>query len=427
MVKKQKKGQDESNSETNSWLTEAYDYQPPVRGDIREGVILELDSHGAVVDVGLKYDGYVPNEDIEKLGDGVASELKPGEEVTAQVVRPKDLDGDLILSLAYMQEAEDWQNARQMFEQGEIWQGDIEGYNRGGLLTKFGQIEVFVPASHLWRQNRVDSQRTRLREYVGRNLSLKFIEVSQESNRLIASERKATEQLREQKLSELMNDVEVGQIRSGTVRHFTKFGAFVDLGGADGLIHISELSHHKVEHPSDVLQLGEEIEVYVLKIDRKRQRIGLSLKALQPDPWQTVDKIYYIDQLVSGTVTNVVDFGAFVVLGNGIEGLIHVSELADPPVDNPHDVVQPGDTVVVRILGIDAARRRIELSLKRVDAQDRDLWLAHQQLDRETAGEEMPEAHFHQLSETPVDAPDGDQDRHNFSQGEETIEELVVN
>jgi small subunit ribosomal protein S1 len=198
--------------------------------------------------------------------------------------------------------------------------------------------------------------------------------VDRARRRLILSERLARRRIKEQKQKRLFDELLEGQVVQGVVCNLCNFGAFVDLGGADGLIHISELAWRRVEHPREVLQIGDEVQVYVLRLDRERKRIGLSLKRLQPDPWSLVNEIYVEDQLVSGVVTHVVEFGAFVALDSGVEGLVHVSELADPPPRDPRLVVKPGDELLLRILRIDAWRRRIALSLKEVSTQERSEW-----------------------------------------------------
>jgi small subunit ribosomal protein S1 len=371
------------------WLTDKYDYRHPRRGQICRGLLLKLEERGAIVDVGLKRDGFVPHRDIERLGEKTVSELKAGPEVVARIVKPWDREGTLILSLYQARLEKDWTRAKKLLDSGQVWQGQITGYNHGGLLVKFGCIRGFVPASHLWKLNTrhlpADQRQAKLRAYVGQELSLKVIEVKRDRRRLVLSERLARRQLGEKNLERLLDELLEGQVVSGTVSHLVDFGAFVDLGGADGLIHISELAWQRLRHPSKVVQVGDEIEAYVLRLDHRRKRIGLSLKRLQPSPWGLVDTTYTTGQLVCGTVTNVVDFGAFVLLNIGVDGLIHINELADPPPSDPREVVQGGDELVLRILRIDALRHRLALSLKRVNARERGEWLAQR------AGEQVPE------------------------------------
>jgi small subunit ribosomal protein S1 len=202
--------------------------------------------------------------------------------------------------------------------------------------------------------------------------------VDQDKGQLVFSERQAIQHIRRQNMERLLNELVEGETRRGTVRQIHGFGAFVDLGGANGLIHKSELAWQRVRHPDEILQVGDEIDVYILHLDHKRKRIGLSLKRLQPNPWNIVQETYTVDQLVKGTVTNVVDFGAFVALDVGVDGLVHISELADPQPQAPQELVQSGDELVLRILSIDPVRQRMGLSLKKVSAPEREEWLAQQ-------------------------------------------------
>ena len=387
---------------TEGWLTKPYEYQRPRRGQVRKGMVLKLEERGAIIDVGLKRDGFVPRADIERLGKEASSRLEPGQEVVTRIVRPRDRDGNLILSLYQARLEKDWTKAQEMLESGDVWQGKVAGYNRGGVIVKFGHLRAFVPASHLSALGRrhlsPDQREAKLEECIGQELPLKVIEVNRDRRRLILSERLARQQMREQNKERLLNELVEGQVCRGTVTRLCNFGAFVDLGGADGLIHISELAWRRVRHPREVLQVGDEIEVYVLRLDQERKRIGLSLKRLRPNPWDLVDMTYTEGQLVSGIVKNLVDFGAFVTLDIGVDGLIHISELADPPPSKPREVVQRGDELVLRILRINSYRRRIGLSLKRVSTQERDDWLAQQARGQTTETDDVIDSSSSALS-----------------------------
>ncbi|MCB0191900.1 MAG: S1 RNA-binding domain-containing protein [Anaerolineae bacterium] len=354
-------------------LIDAYDYEQPYRGEIRTGILLEINEYGAFIDVGLKHDGFVPRSDIESLGDSIISELVPGSEVKIRVIKPVDRDGSLTLSLSQVQAEKDWEKVSELMEQDEIVRVKIFESNRGGLLAKYNHLQVFIPASHLWQRNHRD-----LKSYIDEELAVKFIEVDKLSNRLIGSEEKAEKELSQQRLDELMNDLIEGQVRKGVVRHLTDFGAFVDLGGADGLIHNSELAWKHVNHPGDIVKVGDEIDVYVLELDHKRQRINLSLKRLKSNPWNEVAENYSVEQLVMGRVTKVVNYGAFVRLDIGVDGLLHISEIAEPAPDDPREFIERGEKVVLRILDIDPFRERMGLSLKRVSEEERAAWLDQQ-------------------------------------------------
>jgi small subunit ribosomal protein S1 len=275
-----------------------------------------------------------------------------------------------------------WEEAQAMMCDGEVLTLPVVGHNRGGLLVDWNGRQGFVPASQLAdfpAHLEGEDRRNELASRVGQSLDLKIIELDQERYRLVFSE-KATA-LQEDHIEQLMNEIFVGDIRQGRVTNLCSFGAFVDLGGMEGLIHISELSWGRVAHPSDMLHPGQEIEVYVLNVDREQRRIGLSLKRLQPDPWASVEDRYVEGQLVQGMVTNVVSFGAFVRVEEGLEGLIHVSELAEEGFVHPRSVVQEGDSVTVCVVNIDSANHRLGLSLRQAAAdeslgQDEDVLIA---------------------------------------------------
>lgn len=351
-------------------LIDTYDYERPYSGEIRIGIILEINEQGAFIDVGLKHDGFVPRSDIESLEAGVISELAPGSEVKTRVIKPVDRDGSLTLSLSQVQSEKDWEQVQEIMEQNKIAQVKVIESNRGGVLAKFNHLQAFIPASQLWQRNNQD-----LKQYIGKELAIKFIEVDKLSNRLIASEGKAQQELSQKRLNELMGELEKGQVYHGVVRHLADFGAFIDLGGADGLIHNSELAWKHVNHPSQVVKVGDEIDVYVLELDHKRQRINLSLKRLKSNPWSDIAENYTVDQLTVGLVTKVVNYGAFVRLDIGVDGLLHASEIAEPTPDDPREFIQRGEQLILRILDIDPVRERMGLSLKRVSDEEREAWL----------------------------------------------------
>lgn len=366
-----------------AWLNESYDYELPRQGEICTGILVEINDYEAIIDIGVKHDGIVPREDLDRLEKETLARLKPGQEVTARVMHSEDREGRLILSLYQVRTEEDWDKAQKMLDNDEIWRGEVSGYNQGGLLVRFGHLEGFVPASQLAERGRwlssVGQRQEKLKTYVGREIPVKLIEVDRQAYRLIMSEQLARETLHEQNLKRLLSELSEGQVVQGVVRHLTGFGAFVDVGGADGMIHISELSWQPVRHPNEVVQVDDEIEVKVLELDHARQRINLSLKQLQPNPWTWVDSVYKEGQLITGVVTNVVKYGAFVALDVGVKGLIHTSEMADPEPHDPREFVERGQEMVLRIIHIDAAHERIGLSIKQVSAEEREAWLAQHQ------------------------------------------------
>jgi small subunit ribosomal protein S1 len=331
------------------------------RGEFREGVILSLGEEKAIVDLGEAPQGLIPPEDMRRLDDEVRTDLSVGDTVPVVVTDPGENGDEVIVSLKQGLARQDWQRAREMQETGELYEARVSEVNRGGLMIPFGQLWGFVPNSELSSVPRgVRGKRLRrLKEdLVGRRLTTAVIEVEQRKRRLVLSERAANRQQRDQLLAEL----EEGQTRRGIVCSLTNFGAFVDLGGVDGLIHISELDHQHVTHPSDVVQVGDEVGVYVLNVDRERERVGLSRKRLLSDPWQQVTERLRPGQVVEGTVTGIAKFGAFVELGEGVEGLVHVSEM--PGGEDLLEDLTEGSSITVRVLKIDDDRRRIALSLR---------------------------------------------------------------
>jgi len=374
---------------------EEYAYHRPQRGDIRKGVILSIGPEEIVVNVGLKREGIVPSSDLERMGEEALSELEVGGEVPVFILKPRDQSGNVIVSLYRARLEQDWLHAQEFLASGEVWEGVVSGCNRGGLVVPFGKVRGFVPASQITnfpRRLPPDKRESMLAEMVGRKLHLRVIEVDRRRRRLVFSERAGEREWREQQRERLMQELCEGDIVRGTVSNLCKFGAFVDVGGADGLVHISELSWQRVRHPREVLQVGEEVDVYVLRLDYERKRIGLSIKRLQPEPWTLIDDKYDVGQLVEGTVTSVTDFGAFAAIKEGVEGLIHVSELAEPAPKHPSEIVEEGDRLLLRIIRMDVRRRRLGLSLKRVLQSEWDEWAAQFEEAEEPKLEEMEPA-----------------------------------
>jgi small subunit ribosomal protein S1 len=258
-----------------------------------------------------------------------------------------------------------WEEARKLFEDGGFVELPVIGSNRGGLVVGWNGLRGFVPASHLVclaPSLEEEERQVELERMIGTRLNLRSIELDAGQSRFVLSER--ADILDEDRRREVLNAISPGDVRQGHVTNLCSFGAFVDLGGLEGLVHVSELSWGRIEHPGDVLDAGQPIDVYVINVDRERGRVGLSLKRLLPDPWQSVNERYQVGQIVDGVVTHVVDFGAFARVEEGLEGLIHVSELADFDVSNPRDVVQVGDTVKAYVISVDGQRRRLGLSLR---------------------------------------------------------------
>jgi small subunit ribosomal protein S1 len=345
------------------------------RGQIVSGIIVRASRNEVILDVGAKCEGIVPERDLERLSPADREALRVGEEVTVCVITPEDANGNIILSLSRAQLAHDWRRAGELFKSQEIIERPVTGCNKGGVIVSFGRIRGFVPGSHLATSHVADQSATgrdgdsRWETLLGETLSLKIIEVDQKRNRLIFSEKMAVRDRRKSQRKRQLDELTEGDVRRGKVINLADFGAFVDLGGVDGLIHVSELSWKRVAHPSEVVEAGQELDVYVLKVDRDRQRVALSLKRLQPDPWLLVEERYQEGQLVEGVITRLAKWGAFasVVGDEAIEGLVHISELTDKPVVHPREVIKSGQVVTLRIIGLDAENHRLSLSLKRVD------------------------------------------------------------
>jgi small subunit ribosomal protein S1 len=345
-------------SEFEELLDSSFSYQPPRRGEIRTATILQIDSREIIVDMGVKQDGIVPAQDIERLDPEVRDGLKVGAEVPVYVLNPRDQDDNLIVSINMGLQQYDWERARQLLTSEDVVQVTVTGSNKGGVLVRWHRLEGFIPSSHLVSVNLSGGQGTwdDLRD---KELGVKVIEVDQDRRRLIFSEREAQKEWRAQQKARLLAELKEGDVVRGTVTGLRDFGAFVNLGGADGLIHVSELAWHRVDHPRDVLKVGDEIDVYVLNLDRESNRIALSRKRLLSDPWEDADQRYHEGQLVEGVVTNVVDFGAFIALDNGLEGLLHLSEMGDGSLKEPYSYVKKGDRLSLRISHLEPEKRRV--------------------------------------------------------------------
>lgn len=345
------------------------------RGQMVSGIIVRASQNEVILDIGAKCEGIVPERDLERLSPSDREALRVGEEVMVCVITPEDANGNIILSLSRAQLAHDWRRALELFKLQDIIERPVTGCNKGGVIVSFGKIRGFVPGSQL-AASRVANQSatgqdsdSRWESLIGETLQLKVIEVDQKRNRLILSEKAAMRDWHQNRRKKMLDELTEGEVRRGKIINLADFGAFVDLGGVDGLVHLSELSWKRVTHPREVVESGQELDVYVLKVDRERQRVALSLKRLRPDPWLSVQERYQEGQLVEGVITRLTKWGAFasVVGDEAIEGLVHISELTDNPVIHPREVIKPDQVVTLRIIGLDAENHRLSLSLKRVD------------------------------------------------------------
>ena len=333
-------------------------------GDVVTGKVVRIDKDEVLVDIGYKSEGVIPQGELSiRRSIDPAEEVSLGEEVDALVLTKEDQDGRLILSKKRARFERAWRRIEGAAESGEPVEGTVIEVVKGGLIIDLG-VRGFLPASL------VDIRRVQnLDEYMGEKIECKVIELNRSRNNVVLSRRAVLEEERKEARQQILDRLQRGEVVTGTISNIVDFGAFVDLDGIDGLIHISELSWGHVNHPSEVLSIGDEVSVKVLDIDRDRQRISLGLKQTQEDPWERVVRTYNVGDVLEGKVTKVVSFGAFVEIMEGVEGLVHISELAQHHVENPREVVEPGDEVKVKILEIDEERRRLSLSLKRVEGQ----------------------------------------------------------
>jgi len=351
---------------------EIHDYRLPRRGDVREGVILSVQPDAVIVDIGGKQDAMVSARELQAMDADERAALQVGRAVAVYVLRMDPLTNNVLVSLRLAREYEEWRRAQELVKSEEIVRVVVVGHNKGGLLCALGNLQGFVPISQMAElapRSAGELPAETLAGHVGRELMVKVIEVDQRRRRLILSERAALREWRSQQRARLLESLDVGQTRTGTVSSLCDFGAFVDLGGIDGLVHLSELSWSRIAHPREVLKLGQTVEVYVLNVDRERERIGLSLRRLQPDPWELAGEQYVVGQIVRGRVTHLARFGAFVEIAPGIEGLVHISELADDAVVDPSTVVAPNEEFDLLVLSVDPGRHRMGLSLKQVRKQ----------------------------------------------------------
>jgi small subunit ribosomal protein S1 len=343
----------------------------------------------------------VSRRDIERLG--VTNDVyHVGDEIDVIVLRLEDDEGNLVLSVSQAQQSEDWKRAEALMNTEEIWEGIVMDANKGGLIVPFGNLRGFVPASHvidLPRGIAEDERKSQMDTLLGKKIMVKVIEVNRKRRRLVFSQRDAQRGRREARKEILLDELKEGEVRKGIVSGLRDFGAFVDLGGADGLIHISELAWHRVKHPQEVLKVGDEVDVYILRLDTEGKRIGLSLKRLQKNPWAQAEEMYHVGQLVEGVISRVAQFGAFVSLDPGIEALLHASQISEPPPADPTQVVYEGQRLMMRVISIEPERQRLGLSLKEVTTQEQDRW---QGRNGETSDEE-PTAELMQ-SEGGVDS-----------------------
>jgi small subunit ribosomal protein S1 len=354
----------------------SHDYKSLKYGDVMDGVIMHLDREEILVDIGSKSEGIVPSREYSSLSSEERQALAVGDTILVFVVQPENPEGHAVVSIDRARQEKSWRRLQELHEANEVIEAEVTNYNKGGLLVNLDGVRGFVPASQVTEIRGGDeaSKQADMARLIGSSLPLKVIEINRHRNRLILSERQAVQERRDVMKERLIDELSEGEVRKGRVSSICDFGAFVDIGGADGLVHLSELSWSRVRHPSEVLRVGQEVDVYVLGINAQEKKIALSIKRTQAEPWSRVAAAYEVGQLVRGTVTQLANFGAFARIEDGIEGLIHVSELVDDRVSHPKQVVSEGDDLLLRIIRIDPQRRRMGLSLRRaLDTPDAEL------------------------------------------------------
>ncbi len=344
----------------------------PSQGEIRQGVIATIRDNEILVSIGTKSEGVISGRELEQIPHDVRASFVVGLEIPVFVVSPEDQNGNVVLSYVRAREEKDWEFVESLLASGTGCDSKVIGYNKGGLIVPVGGLRGFVPASQISLTRRSsgsgDTPEQRWGKMIGEPMKVRVIEVDRERRRLILSERQALQETRETLKDRLLEELQEGTVRVGRVTSLADFGAFVNIDGADGLVHLSEITWERIQHPNEVLKVGQEVSVKVISVDRDRKRIGLSIRQLQEDPW--MQKVAHLKEgmLVEGTITHLTKFGAFARLGEDLEGLIHISELSEQRIAHPKEVIKEGDVRTLRIIKIDPERRRIGLSLRKVDS-----------------------------------------------------------
>lgn len=354
----------------------------PQQGEIRTGVIASITPGQILVSVGTKSEGIIGGREYDLIPQEELRQLAVGQEIPVYVINPEDQSGNLVLSYVRAREEVSWQEAEKLMAAKTAFDSTIIGYNKGGLIVPLGVLRGFVPASQISLSRRADvsgdTPEQRWGKMIGQSIEVCVIEVDRERRRLILSERAASSETRESLKEKVIDELKEGDIRVGRVTSLADFGAFVNISGADGLVHLSEISWDRIANPSEVLSVGQEVKVKVISIDREKKRIGLSIRQLLSDPWAERAKKYQVGQLVEATITRLTKFGAFARLEEDMEGLIHISEISEKRIEHPKEVLKEGDVVTLRVIKIDPENHRIGLSLRRVDS------MAYADLDWQT-------------------------------------------
>jgi len=344
----------------------------PQAGEIRTGMIASISHNQILVSIGAKSEGVISGKELEQLSAAEREALKVGEEIKVFVLSPEDASGNVVLSFKRAQEHLSWDGVNKLLEDGDAVESKITGFNKGGLIVTVEGLRGFVPSSQISALRRTqvsgDTPEQRWQKMVGQPITVRVIEVDKERRRLILSERAASTETRQSIKERVLEELEEGKTYTGRVTSLADFGAFINVNGADGLVHLSEISWDHIKHPREALEVGQEVQVKVINIDREKKRIGLSVRALQEDPWRARLQKYSVGQLVEGVITRLTKFGAFARLEGDIEGLIHISEISDHRIEHPKEALKEGEVKSLRVIRVEPEQHRVGLSLRKVDS-----------------------------------------------------------
>ena len=362
----------------------------PQAGEIRKGTIASISPSQILISIGAKSEGVVSGRELDQLTPAEIEALSVGQEIHVFVINPEDTNGNVVLSLKRAQEQISWDDVEKLITDAVVIETKIIGFNKGGLIAAVEGLRGFLPSSQIGalRRSQItgDTPEQKFQKMVGQPISIRVIEVDRERRRLIVSERAASAESRQSLKERVIDELQEGQVYTGRVTSLANFGAFINVNGADGLVHLSELSWDHIDHPREVLEVGQEIKVKVINVDRDKKRIGLSVRALLDDPWHARIAKYSVGQLVEGKITRLTKFGAFARLDEDVEGLIHISEISDQRIEHPKEALHEGDVKTLRVIRIDADQHRIGLSLRKVDSAafvDKDFKMLAAEFDAE--------------------------------------------
>ena len=362
----------------------------PQAGEIRKGTIASISPSQILISIGAKSEGVVSGRELDQLTPAEIEALSVGQEVHAFVINPEDANGNVVLSLKRAQDQISWDDVEKLITDAVVIETKIIGFNKGGLIAAVEGLRGFLPSSQIGalRRSQIagETPEQKYQKMVGQPISIRVIEVDRERRRLIVSERAASAESRQSLKERVIDELQEGQVYTGRVTSLASFGAFINVNGADGLVHLSELSWDHIDHPREALEVGQEVKVKVINIDREKKRIGLSVRALQDDPWRARIEKYSVGQLVEGKITRLTKFGAFARLDEDVEGLIHISEISEQRIEHPKEALHEGDVKTLRVIRIDADQHRIGLSLRKVDSAafaDKDFKMLAAEFDAE--------------------------------------------